>query len=206
MKLIVGLGNPGREYADTRHNVGWRVAEALADRAGLGAWKEKFEALVAEGRLRGAPVAVARPVTFMNASGQAVRRLIDFWKLDAEDLLVVVDDMALEVGRLRLRRGGSAGGHNGLDSVVRHLGHEGFARLRVGIGPAPAREAHTDFVLSPFAGDERPRIADAIARAADAAETWITDGLEAAMNRFNQPADTEDVKEEANRPTNHANT
>ncbi len=205
MKLIVGLGNPGREYADTRHNVGWRVAEALADRAGLNRWRTKFEARLAEGRLGGERIVLARPATYMNESGRAVRPMMDFWKLVPDDLLVVLDDMALTLGRMRLRADGSAGGHKGLASVIEHLGHERFARLRVGIGPAPAREAHTDFVLSPFAKAERPVVARAVDRAADAAETWVTDGLEAAMNRFNQAVESEQEKEEADRPVNHAN-
>jgi len=206
VKLIVGLGNPGREYADTRHNVGWRVAEMLAGRAGLGTWREKFEALLAEGRLAGDKVVLARPVTYMNESGRSVRQMMDFWKLGPEHLLVLLDDMALDVGRTRLRAEGSAGGHKGLDSIIRHLGHERFARLRVGIGPAPPVEQHTDFVLSRFVGEERPRIADAVGRAADAAETWIREGAEAAMNRFNQAVDPEQEKEKADRPANHANT
>ena len=205
MKLIVGLGNPGREYADTRHNVGWRVAEVLANRAGVSAWREKFEAHLAEGRLAGEKVTLARPVTYMNASGRSVRAMLDFWKLDADDLLVVVDDMALEVGRIRLRPSGSAGGHNGVESIVRHVGHERFARLRVGIGAPPSAEEGADYVLSRFASAERPVIDEAVARAADAAETWIRRGPEAAMNRFNQAVESEQKKEEADRPVNHAN-
>ncbi|HUU10544.1 MAG TPA: aminoacyl-tRNA hydrolase [Phycisphaerae bacterium] len=186
MKLILGLGNPGKRYADTRHNVGWRVAELLVRRAGATAWKEKFEAAVAEIRPHGRRVVLARPLTFMNESGRAVRPLMDFWKLQADDLLVVLDDMALETGRVRLRAEGSDGGHNGLASIIAHLGHEAFARLRVGIGPAPAVEAHADFVLSPFTAQEQPAIEEAIAQAADAAECWIAEGTEAAMNRFNR--------------------
>jgi len=203
---MVGLGNPGWEYADTRHNVGWRVAEVLAGRAGLQAWREKFEALLAEGRLAGRKIVLARPVTYMNESGRAVRPMMDFWKLAPGHLLVVVDDLALDLGRIRLRPAGSAGGHQGLESIVRHLGHERFARLRVGIGPAPPAEQHADFVLSRFASEERPKVADAVDRAADAAETWIRRGPEAAMNRFNQAVESEQEKEEAERPANHANT
>jgi PTH1 family peptidyl-tRNA hydrolase len=206
MKLIVGLGNPGPKYAGTRHNVGWRVAEALAQRAGLTAWREKFEAHLAEGRLAGTKVVLARPVTYMNESGRSVRPMVDFWKLGPADLLVVLDDMALDVGRIRLRASGSAGSHNGLESIIRHLGHERFARLRVGIGAPPSPEAGADYVLSRFAEDERPAIADAVARAAAAAETWIRSGPEAAMNQFNEAVESEPKKEEADRPVNHANT
>ena len=188
MKLIVGLGNPGPQYADTRHNAGWRVAEALAARAGGTAWREKFDALVCEVRRGDERAAFARPLTFMNLSGIAVRQMADFWKVNTDDLLVVADDLAIDVGRLRLRPGGSDGGHNGLASIIACLGAEEFARLRVGIGPAPAAPgSHADFVLSPFAAAERPIIEETIDRAADAAECWMTHGLQEAMNRFNRP-------------------
>jgi len=210
MKLIVGLGNPGKRYAGTRHNVGWMVAERFAARARLAAWRKKFEAHLAEGRLGSEKIVVARPVTFMNESGRAVRPMLDFWKLSAaDDLLVVVDDMALDVGRIRLRGGGSDGGHNGLASMTQHVGGGDYARLRVGIGPAPSKEEHVAFVLSPFAKAEREALDAAVDRAAEAAETWVARGLEAAMNRFNRPVesheDAKDEKEEADRPTNHAN-
>ena len=189
MKLIVGLGNPGERYAATRHNVGWRLAETLADRWGAGPWKEKPDAAVAEIRRGGEKIVLARPLTYMNLSGQAVRRLTDFWQAAPEDLLVMLDDLALELGRVRLRAGGSAGGHNGLESVIAHLGTEAFPRLRVGIGPGPAPEAQADFVLTPFTETERPVIEEAIGRAADAVECWMSDGLEAAMNRCNPAAE-----------------
>jgi len=191
MKLIVGLGNPEARYADTRHNIGWRIADELADRVGAGPWKQKFDAEVAETFLDRRKVVLARPLTYMNRSGAAVRQLVDFWKVENEDLLVLVDDLNLELGRIRIRGSGSDGGHNGLASVIEHLGHEAFSRLRVGVGPAPAAEQpatagkHAEFVLSPFTKEERPVVAEAVARAADAVECWITEGLEAAMNRFN---------------------
>jgi len=187
MKLIVGLGNPGERYAATRHNAGWRVAERLASRAGTGSWRARFDAALAEARWGAEKVVLARPLTYMNHSGQAVRQLVDFWKLERDGLLVVVDDLALDLGRIRLRAEGSAGGHNGLESIIAHLGHEQFARLRVGIGPAPPPAEHAAFVLSEFAAGERPAIDEAIGRAADAAECWITQGLQEAMNRFNRP-------------------
>ena len=197
MKLIVGLGNPEARYADTRHNIGWRIADELADRVGAGPWKQKFDADVAEMFLERRKVVLARPLTYMNRSGAAVRQLVDFWKVENEDLLVLVDDLNLELGRIRIRGSGSDGGHNGLASVIEHLGHEAFSRLRVGVGPAPDAEQHAtftrrggagkyaEFVLSPFTKEERPAVAEAVARAADAVECWITEGLEAAMNRFN---------------------
>ena len=203
MKLIVGLGNPGSRYAATRHNMGWRVAQVLAARAGADSWREKLEAAVAEALWHDQKVVLARPLTFMNRSGLAVRPLVDFWKMETKDLLVVSDDLALEAGRIRLRPRGSDGGHNGLESVIAHLGTEEFARLRVGIGPAspgrspatpgrspaPPPAEHAEFVLSELAAAERPIVAEAIERAADAAECWITHGLQEAMNRFNRPKD-----------------
>jgi len=191
MKLIVGLGNPGPRYAATRHNAGWRVAEALAQRAGAAAWRERFQALLAEIRRGSEKVVLARPVTYMNLSGHSVRELMDFWKVESGDLLVVVDDLTLDVGRIRLRPEGSAGGHNGLESIIAHLGHEQFARLRVGIGPMPRGMDQAAFVLSEFTASERPAIEDAIGSAADAAECWITNGLQEAMNRFNRPKEDE---------------
>ena len=188
MKLIVGLGNPGPQYAATRHNVGWRVAEELARRAGAQTWKEKFEAAVTDTRRHDRKIMLARPLTFMNESGRSVRQMMDFWKVEAEDLLVVLDDMAIEVARVRLRPEGTDGGHKGLGSVIAHVGHERFARLRVGVGPPPLPEEHVDFVLSPFTSRERPIIEKAIALAADAAECWIIDGPDEAMNRFNRGA------------------
>jgi PTH1 family peptidyl-tRNA hydrolase len=187
MKLIVGLGNPGAEYAATRHNVGWRVVEELAGRCDEPGWREKFDAAVAEARLADRKVALARPLTYMNRSGLAVRQMVEFWKLEGEDLLVVLDDMNLDLGRLRLRPDGSAGGHNGLESVIQELGHDRFPRLRLGIGPAPGADQHVDFVLSPFAAAERPLVAEAVAQAADACRCWIQSGLQEAMNRFNRP-------------------
>lgn len=186
MKLIVGLGNPGREYAETRHNVGWRVTEVLAARNGAPGWREKSQAAVTEFTAGGQKVVLVRPLTYMNLSGLAVRQMTDFWKVPSADLLVVMDDLALDVGRIRLRADGSAGGHNGLASILTHLGHDQVARLRVGIGPAPAVQEHATFVLAPFRSHEQPLIAEAIERAADATECWITKGLAEAMNRFNR--------------------
>jgi PTH1 family peptidyl-tRNA hydrolase len=186
MKLIVGLGNPERQYADTRHNVGWRVAEVLAARGGAGPWREKMDAAVTSAAWGDEKVWLARPLTFMNNSGLAVRQMMDFWKLAEDALLVVVDDLALDVGRIRLRPQGSAGGHNGLESILTHLGHDRFARLRIGIGPGPGVEEQANFVLSPFRSADRPLVTEAVDRAADAAECWITHGLAEAMNRFNR--------------------
>ena len=197
MKLIVGLGNPGRQYAGTRHNVGFEVAERLADRWGA-TWETAprgAEALIA--RARGPGVLVAKPLTFMNASGPAVLGLLQFFKIERAGLLVVVDDVNLELGRLRARAGGSAGGHNGLKSVIAALGTGGFARLRVGVGRGYAQRDMADHVLARFEPEERPVVAEAAGRAADAAEVFTTDGIAAAMNQFNrkeEQADREDTE------------
>lgn len=184
MRLIVGLGNPGAEYARTRHNIGFAVAEALAERWGA-RWRDrgtKFQAWTAEARVRDEPVVLARPQTYMNRSGQAVQGLVAYYGIDPEGLLVVVDDLDLPLGRLRLRRAGGSGGHRGLEDVIRCLGTSEFARLRCGIGRRGEAVAH---VLSAFSPEEEPVRDEMIARAVSAVETWLAEGIDAAMNRFN---------------------
>jgi PTH1 family peptidyl-tRNA hydrolase len=190
MKLIVGLGNPGPEYRETRHNIGFAVVDELARRYEVGNWREQFEALVARTRFDDDSLTLAKPLTFMNLSGRAVAALAGFYKIDPADVLVVTDDAALPVGRLRARREGSAGGHNGLKSVIEHLGTQAFPRLRVGVGRGDGRDL-ADHVLGRFDADERDRVSAAVLRAADCAETWLRDGIERAMNAFNA-ADTQD--------------
>jgi len=187
MKAIVGLGNPGAEYVGTRHNVGLEVIEELARRwkARLKAWKSV--ARVAVDSRRGA--LIAQPQTFMNASGDAVGRLAAFHKIEPCDVLVVVDEAQLPLGRLRLRGSGSAGGHNGLKSVIQHLG-TGFPRLRIGVGRGDPRWDLADHVLSAFRHDEREIVARAIGRAADAVELFVDEGIGPAMNRYNVSEDT----------------
>lgn len=194
MKLVVGLGNPGRRYAGTRHNVGFEIADALAVRHRI-AWETAprgVEALTA--RWRGVDdVIVAKPLTFMNASGPAVVGLLQFFKIEIADLLVTVDDINLELGRLRARAAGSAGGHNGLKSLIEALGTVEFARMRVGVGRGDLRRDLADHVTAKFEPIEREAVAEAVARAADAAELFVTDGIGPVMNRFNRK---EDRKEE----------
>jgi PTH1 family peptidyl-tRNA hydrolase len=182
--LVAGLGNPGREYERTRHNVGWLVVDELAQRHG-GSWRSKFKGSLAEIRLGGARLALLKPETYMNESGRSVAAAALFFKVPAESLLVVHDDVDLEPGRLQARRGGGLAGHNGLRSLAQHLGTQDFLRLRIGIGrpgrgdPRPVK----DWVLSPFAPEED---ADAlVARSADAVETMVREGLEATQQRFN---------------------
>jgi len=186
MKAIVGLGNPGAEYKGTRHNLGFEIVDELARRwrVRLKSWKSVAD-LVLVGP-RGA--LLAKPKTFMNASGEAVGRVAGFHNIESGDVLVIVDEVNLKLGRLRLRRVGSAGGHNGLKSVIQHLGSE-FPRLRIGVGRGDPRWDLADHVLSRFERDELDQVAPAIQRAADAAEVFVSDGIEAAMNRFNAAGD-----------------
>ena len=196
MKLIVGLGNPGAKYAGTRHNVGFETLDLLARRHGLewAAAPKGAEALVANWRMRGA--ILAKPLTFMNLSGAAVMPLLQFYKIELDDLLVIVDEVQLETGRLRVRPSGSAGGHNGLKSIIGSLGTEGFPRLRIGVGRGDMRRDLADHVLARFDAEERPVIDDAVARAADATELFIAEGSSGAMNRYNRKDDKTNESEE----------
>jgi PTH1 family peptidyl-tRNA hydrolase len=189
MKLIVGLGNPGRKYDGTRHNVGFEVVDSVVARQNLQWESAPAEALIA--RWRPAQVLVAKPLTFMNLSGYAVGELLRYFKIGLPDLLVIVDEVQLELGRLRARARGSAGGHNGLRSLVEQLGTQEFARLRVGVGRGDARRDLADHVLATFEPDERAVAADAVQRAADAAELFAAEGIAPVMNRFNRKAETE---------------
>jgi PTH1 family peptidyl-tRNA hydrolase len=189
MKVIVGLGNPGKQYAGTRHNVGFAVVDALAkggvpaQRVAGGPFRGRFQAQVAELTDAGLGLLLVKPETFMNLSGQAVRQVVDFYKLPAADLLVVCDDFALPLGKLRVRAKGTHGGHNGLRSIQEHLGTTEYARLRVGVG-GPKDDA-IDHVLGRFRPGERPAIEDAVLQAAQAVIVWAHRGVEACMNRFN---------------------
>ena len=183
MKLIVGLGNPGPQYAGTRHNVGFDVVDVLASRWETALTTEKFHAWFGDGRIEGEHVVVLKPTTFMNRSGRAVAAAGRFYKLELDSLLVVSDDTALPLGRLRMRASGSAGGHNGLQDIIDRLGSEAWCRLRIGIGEAPG--VPTDYVLSRFQEAEEHEMDRACQRAADAVECWITHGAEITMTRFN---------------------
>ena len=184
MKIVVGLGNPGNRYAATRHNVGWMVVDRLADRAGwAGRGKTRDAAAVVWGRYEGLDLELVKPLTFMNESGAAVRKVLAREHAPLGDLLVVADDFALPFGRLRLRASGSAGGHNGLRSIIGELGNQGFARLRVGIGE-PGGDA-VDHVLAKFSTEERRQLDTILEAAADAVEDWARDGASKAANRWN---------------------
>ncbi len=193
MKLIVGLGNPGAEYTDTRHNLGYRVVDRLAERWQIAMSRQRFSAWVGDGSIGGRHVILLKPTAFMNRSGEAVAAASRFYKLALSDLLVISDDLALPVGRIRLRAGGSAGGHKGLADVTDRLGTQAFARLRVGIGQA--QDDAVDYVLSPFEANEAPIAQRAEARAADAVETWVAQGIEMAMTKHNNPTETPETSQ-----------
>ncbi len=195
MKIVVGLGNPGRQYAATRHNIGYDVIDALSVRLG---WttgpgefdrlaRTKFDGLVMDGTTaRGSKLLLLKPTTFMNLSGRAVRAAMDFYQVAASDVLIVLDDLALPCGRLRLRAGGSSGGHNGLNDIQRVLGTDQYPRLRIGIDPPPPNVPGKAYVLGRFSPEQRQLIDPAIARACDAIVTWVEQGIEPAMNQFNR--------------------
>lgn len=195
MKLIVGLGNPGRQYAATRHNIGFDVIDALAQRLG---WttgpdefdrlaRSRFDGLVMDGTAgsSGEKLLLLKPMTYMNLSGRSVRSALDFFQATPSDTLVVLDDLALPCGKLRLRKGGSPGGHNGLVDIERVLGTDQYPRLRVGIDPAPPNVPGKAYVLGRWSPQQKELIVQAIARACDAIITWIEQGIEPAMNQFN---------------------
>lgn len=183
MKLIVGLGNPGPKYAGTRHNVGFDVVDDLARRWQIGMGAEKFHAWFGVGDYSGERVGLMKPTTYMNRSGQAVLAAGQFYKLELTDLMVVVDDLALPVGKIRIRKSGSSGGHNGLEDIVARVGSDAWCRLRIGIG---ARTGDPKvYVLGEFDESEKPVIQAAIKKAADAVECWVAQGPDQAMNKFN---------------------
>lgn len=187
MHLIVGLGNPGAKYVRTRHNVGFRLVEELAGRW-RAAWKleKKFQASVASAERNGRTVLLARPQTFMNASGESVGALTTFYRVPLKQLLVAVDDADLPLGELRLRARGSSGGHHGLESIEQHAGSREFARLRIGIGrTADGQREITGHVLAPFAAADSALVEQVLTAAAAQAECWLENGIEMAMNRFN---------------------
>lgn len=185
MKLIVGLGNPGNEYSETRHNVGFMVIDELARQLGITSWKKKSQALIAE--CRGAePMVLVKPQTFMNLSGVAVGELARWYKVAVEDIVVIFDDMDLPVGRLRLRLKGGSGGHKGIESILTHLPKDNFGRIRIGIDRPQTGWQVVDHVLSRFTVEEQPLLKEAVLKAAEAAECVVQKGIDKAMNVYNK--------------------
>ena len=197
MRLIVGLGNPGREYVATRHNIGFEVLDAFAARQGWTgpgeferAARSKFEGLTVDGTVSlpgggSEKVLLLKPMTYMNLSGRSVQAAMAFYQLSPPDIVVVLDDLALPCGKLRIRPGGSDGGHNGLKDIQRALGTPQYPRLRIGIDPPPPRVPGRDYVLGRFSEEQRKLVDPALKRAADALVTWIDKGIEMAMSQFN---------------------
>jgi PTH1 family peptidyl-tRNA hydrolase len=186
--LVIGLGNPGAEYASHRHNIGFQVVDALARSHTMtfSRWKGS-RAHVAEGRIAGSPILLAKPQTYMNRSGRAVHRLRWAKEIPMDQLLVIYDDLDLPLGRIRLRPEGGSGGHKGMRSIIQALGTQEFPRLRVGIDRPPGGMDPSDYVLQPFSEDEAPCLAETVDRAVTAVESWLTDGIGTAMDRFNGP-------------------
>ena len=186
MKIFVGLGNPGAEYAKTKHNVGFMLADKLFAELGADGWREKFNALVAETFFEGEKIFLVKPQTFMNLSGEAVGSLTNFYKVSTEDLIVAHDDMDLPVGMIRLRPKGSGGGHHGIESIIQHLGGEkNFSRVRIGIGRPPQNWTVNNHVLSPFNAEDAEKISAALDELVPAVKCIFQNGIDYAMNKFN---------------------
>lgn len=186
MYLIAGLGNPTREYEKTRHNVGFEAIDILADKAGTTVTERKHKALYGKGFLGGQKVILAKPQTYMNLSGESIREIADFYKIEAENIIILCDDINLPEGRLRIRLKGSAGGHNGLKNIISHLGTQEFPRIRIGVGEKPRGMDLADYVLGRFPKEQQALMEEAYREAADAACMMIEEGADAAMNHYNR--------------------
>jgi len=185
MKVIVGLGNPGGSYSRSRHNVGFRVVDELAERHGMRFSRREYKSQVADGRIGDEPVLLMKPQTYMNLSGDAVQRARRDLRLEPNEFLVVYDDLDLAVGRLRVGASGGAGGHHGVESIIEALGSKGFPRIRIGIGRPGSKDANVDYLLDSMTQEEAEALAGSVARAADAVEVALRDGVASAMSRFN---------------------
>ena len=185
--LIVGLGNMGPKYEGTRHNVGWAAIDCLADDLGVNISKQKFKSQIGEGKIGADRVLLCKPLTYMNNSGEAVAEIIKFYKIPLENVIVFSDDISLDVGRLRIRRNGSCGGHNGLRSIIDLCGGDNFPRIKIGVGAKPSPEYDlANWVLGKFGKEDSVKIADVSKLAADSAKTIVANGVDAAMNKFNK--------------------
>lgn len=187
MFIIVGLGNPTKEYEGTRHNVGFDIIDALADKYNISVTEREKRAFCGKGIIEGQKVLLAKPQTYMNLSGESVRGLIDYYKIDTEtELLVIFDDISLDVGQLRIRKKGSAGGHNGIKNIIQHLGNTVFQRIKVGVGEKPKEYDLSDYVLGHFSKAEREVMEDGYQNAIEAVEMIVRGDIDAAMNIFNK--------------------
>ncbi len=201
MKIIVGLGNPGKKYENTRHNMGFLTVDLLAERHSINVNKIKFKALVGEGQIFGHKVLLVKPQTYMNLSGQSVREVMAYYKVDMEDLLVIYDDLDTAVGSIRVRKKGSAGSHNGMKSVIYDLQDDSFPRIRIGIGKA-GKQDWKDFVTGGIKKDEKALIEEAVTHAAEAVECILSENIDLAMNRYNQKK--KPAEEAADKPAEKA--
>ena len=187
MFIIVGLGNPTNEYNGTRHNVGFDVIDAIADKYNISVTERKNRAFCGKGMIAGQKVILAKPQTYMNLSGESVRGLVDFYKIDEEtELLIIFDDVSLDVGQLRIRKKGTAGGHNGIKSIIQHLGTDVFQRIKVGVGEKPKDYDLADYVLGHFSKEEKEIMSEGYQKAIEAVELILQDEIDAAMNQFNK--------------------
>lgn len=187
MYIIAGLGNPDRQYQNTRHNIGFDVVDAIAEKYDIAMGERKHKAVIGKGFIAGHKVVLVKPQTYMNLSGESIRAVIDFYKVDEKnELIVISDDVSLDVGRIRIRKKGSAGGHNGLKNIILHLGHDEFMRVRMGVGEKPQGRDLADYVLGHFTKEEREVIDESIRNAAAAIEIMVTQGPDAAMNLYNK--------------------
>ena len=187
MYIIAGLGNPGKEYENTRHNIGFDVIDRLAEEENIAVMESKHKALIGKGYVAGQKVILAKPQTFMNLSGESIREIVDYYKVDdTAELIVISDDISLDEGQIRIRKKGSAGGHNGIKNIIANLGTDRFMRVKVGVGEKPKNWDLADYVLSPFTKDERPLVNLAIEHAAKAIEQMLNGDVDAAMNEYNR--------------------
>ncbi|MDF2512234.1 MAG: pth [Herbinix sp.] len=186
MYIIVGLGNPTDKYQATRHNIGWDAITRISDDYGISLDMKKHKAICGKGMIAGERVVLAQPITYMNLSGESVRELMDFYKVSPEEVIVIYDDISLEVGQLRLRTKGSAGGHNGIKSIISHMGTDEFPRIKVGVGDKPKGWDLADYVLSRFGENEQETMREALKDTSDAVKSILTNGIDAAMNQYNK--------------------
>lgn len=186
MHIIIGLGNPTDKYQATRHNIGWDAITRLSDDYRIPLDFRKHKAICGKGYIEGEKVVLAQPITYMNLSGESVRELVDYYKVSPEDIIIIYDDISLDVGQLRIRKKGSAGGHNGIKSIISHLGTDEFPRIKIGVGDKPKDWDLADYVLSRFAAEEQATIREALKDTSEACKLMITSGMDAAMNQYNK--------------------
>ncbi len=201
MYIIAGLGNPGKQYENTRHNIGWQVIDTLAEKHGIRVLESKFKGLIGKGIIGGEKVILIKPLTYMNLSGECIGEAVHFFKIDeTAELIVIADDISLDVGSIRMRKKGSAGGHNGLKSIIAHLGHEDFIRIKMGVGDKPAGYDLADYVLGHFKKEEETALCESKKNAVLAIETILSDGADKAMNLYNtrkKPKKAQEVQKQS---------